>query len=274
MLVTLEVADRVATITLDSPHNRNALSRQLVAELSEHLASAGAAADVAVVLLRSAHPVFCSGADLSELASAGTPQAATAPPSTATGPASSASPAATAPSIMDGPRHLVALQRQLAALPRPVVIELGGAVRAGGIGLVGAADIVVAAESVTFALTEVRLGLAPAAVSLSLLARLDPRAAADTFLTGRTFDAREAARIGLVTRAVPDAELAAAVRAVLADLLQGSPQGLTETKRLLNAELLARIDRDGEDAARRSAELFASPQAQQAMLAFLSRRRS
>lgn len=243
-LVHLQVADRVATITLDSPHNRNALSRELVSSLTAAFADAAAASDARVVHLRSAHRVFCSGADLSE---------------------------ATAASTKEGPLAMVGLQRQIAALPKPVVVELAGPVRAGGLALVGAADVVIAAESVTFALTEVRLGLAPWAISLSLLARLAPRAAADLFLSARTFTAGEAARIGLITRAVPADDLESAVRETLAELAQGSRQGLAETKRLLNAELLARIDRDGEAVAMRSAELFASAEAQEAMLAFLNR---
>ncbi|WP_433796967.1 enoyl-CoA hydratase family protein [Actinoplanes sp. CA-252034] len=243
-LVHLTVAGGIATITLDSPHNRNALSRRLLTGLSGHLTAAEQDPEVRAVLLRSSGRVFCSGADLSE---------------------------ARAGMTSEGPRAIVALQRQIATLPRPVVVELAGPVRAGGLGLVGAADMVIAAESVTFALTEVRLGLAPAVISLSLLERLTPRAAADVFLSGRTFDATEAAAIGLVTRCVPDADLQAAVMDALAELLKGRPQGLAETKRLLTAGLVARIDRDGGEAAERSAELFASPEAQQAMQAFLTR---
>ncbi|BEL04854.1 enoyl-CoA hydratase family protein [Actinoplanes sichuanensis] len=244
MSVLLDTAGGVATITLDSPHNRNALSRQLMTELSAHLAAAGRDPAVRAVLLRSSGRVFCSGADLGEARQAMTSEA---------------------------PRALVALQRQIATLPRPVVVELAGPVRAGGLGLVGAADVVIAAASVTFALTEVRLGLAPSAISLSLLEKLTPRAAADVFLSGRTFDAAEAAAIGLVTRAVPDDELPAAVAATLAEMVQGSRQGLAETKRLLTAALVDRIDRDGDAAAERSAELFATPEAQRAMQAFLTR---
>ncbi|MEV6301238.1 enoyl-CoA hydratase-related protein [Actinoplanes sp. NPDC051861] len=240
-LVHLSAADGVATITLDSPHNRNALSRQLMTSLADHLAAAAQDPEVRVVLLRSSGRVFCSGADLSEAFS------------------------------IDGPRAIVDLQRQIATLPEPVVVELAGPVRAGGLGLVGAADVVIAADSVTFALTEVRLGLAPSAISLSLLSRLAPRAASDIFLSGRTFGASEAAAMGLVTRTVPDDELAGVVAETLADLLKGSPQGLAETKRLVNGDLLNRIERDGEDAAQRSAALFASPEAQRAMRAFLTR---
>lgn len=245
-LVHLEVADAVATITLDSEHNRNALSRQLVTELADRLQRADADPAVRAILVRSAHRVFCSGADLSEAASGG---------------------------MEEGARAIVALQRQIATADTPVVVELAGPVRAGGLGIVGAADVVLAAESVTFALTEVRLALAPAAISVTLLERFTDRAAAELFLTGRTFDAAEAQAAGLVTRAVPDAELAEAVRSVLDDLVQGYPQGLRETKRLLNHDLVARIDALGDDVAARSARLFGSEEAREAMTAFLQRRR-
>ena len=245
-LVHLEVADAVATITLDSEHNRNALSRQLVTELGERLATADADADVKAVLVRSAGRVFCSGADLSEAADG---------------------------SMEEGARAIVALQRQIATAEKPVVVELGGPVRAGGLGIVGAADIVVAAESVTFALTEVRLGLAAATISLSLLSKLSPREASDVFLTGRTFEAAEAQRMGLVTRTVPDGELAGAVQGVLDDLVKGYPQGLREAKALLNHDLVARIDALGEDMATLSARLFGSDEAREAMLAFLASRK-
>ena len=244
-LVHLEVADAIATVTLDSEHNRNALSRQLVTELGERLAAADADADVKAVLVRSAGRVFCSGADLSEAATG---------------------------SMEEGARAIVALQRQIATAEKPVVVELGGPVRAGGLGIVGAADIVVAAESVTFALTEVRLGLAPAVISLSLLSNLSPRAASDVFLTGRTFDATEAARMGLVTHTVPDGDLTDAVQGVLDDLTQGYPQGLRETKALLNHDLVARIDALGDDVAAQSARLFGSDEAREAMTAFLESR--
>lgn len=243
-LVHLEIADGIATVTLDSEHNRNALSRQLVTELGDRLRAAGEHPDLRAVLLRSAHRVFCSGADLSEAAAGG---------------------------MVEGAQALVDLQRQIATLPVPVVVELAGPVRAGGLGLVGAADVVLAAESVTFALTEVRLALAPAVISLTLLERFSSRAAAELFLTGRTFGAAEAAAAGLITRAVPDADLAGAVQAVLDDLRLAYPQGLRETKRLLNHDLVARIDALGPDMAQASAALFGSDEARAAMIAFLAR---
>ena len=246
-LVHYTVADEVGTITLDSPHNRNALSRQLVTELVAHLASAASDDAVKVVLLRSADRVFCSGADLSE----------------ATGDANGPG---------EGVKAIVQLQRLIATLPKPVVVELKGPVRAGGLGIVGAADLVVAAESVTFALTEVRLALAPSVISLSLLTRFTSRAAADLFLTGRTFTAAEAADVGLITKVVPDEGLADEVDAVMADLRKGYPQGHRETKLLLNHDLIARIDALGDEVAAQSARLFGSEQAREAILAFLTKK--
>lgn len=245
-LVHLDVAHGVATITLDSESNRNALSRQLVSELVGHLTAADADTDSKAILIRSAGTVFCSGADLSEAASDG---------------------------MVEGAKAVVALQRQIATAAKPVVVELGGPVRAGGLGIVGAADIVIAAESVTFQLTEVRLGLAAAIISVSLIPRFTDRAASDLVLTGRTFDAAEATAAGLVTRAVPDAALASEVARVLTDLAKAYPQGLRESKAILNRDLVARIDALGADMATKSAELFASDEAREAMTAFLSRQK-
>ncbi|MGY4769538.1 enoyl-CoA hydratase-related protein [Kribbella sp. CWNU-51] len=245
-LVQLDVTDGVATITLDSPHNKNALSQQLTGELLERLDSAGNDELVRVIVIRSALDVFCSGADLSEATTVG---------------------------MGVGAQRMVDVQRAIVANPKPVVARVAGPVRAGGIGIVAAADISIAGESATFALTEVRLGLAAATISLTVLPRLTDRAASYTFLTGNGFDGTEAARLGLVTRAVPDQDLDVRVDAVVQALLKGAPQGLRESKKLLNRELLADIDARGKDLAGLSADLFGSPAAQEAMLAFLNRKR-
>lgn len=246
-LVHYDVTDRVATVTLDSPHNRNALSRQLVTELFGALDRAEADDDVRVVLLRSAIPVFCSGADLSEAAEG---------------------------SMEEGARRIVDLQRRIVAHPKPVVVRLDGPVRAGGIGIVAASDVAVGSTAATFALTEVRLALAPAVISLTVLPRLTSRAAARTFLTGETFDGAAAADWGLLTEAVAPEDLDGAVGRVLTDLGKGHPQGLRESKRLANRDLLARIDAQGDELAGLSARLFGSDEAREAMLAFLSRAKS
>ena len=243
-LVHLDVEGPRATITLDSQHNRNALSRRLVAELFAALEAAEADPEVRVVLVRAAGKVFCSGADLSE---------------------------ATADGMEEGARRIVALQRFVVTMSKPVVLRLHGAVRAGGIGLVAASDVVIADEDATFALTEVKLGLAAAIISLTVHARMNPRAAALTTLGGEVFGGRDAAAYGLVTEAVPGDALDARVDKVCGQLATGAPQGLRESKAILNRDLVARIDAHGEEMAALSARLFASDEARAAMTAFLNR---
>lgn len=244
-LVHYEVTEGIGTITLDSPKNRNALSRQLVGELFARLDEAAADGSV-VVLVRSADRVFCSGADLSE---------------------------ASADGMEEGARTMVEMQRRIVAHPKPVVTRLAGPVRAGGLGIVAASDVVICGDDVTFAFTESRLGLAPAAISLTVLPRLTSRAASDTFLTGRTFGADEATAMGLVTRSVPPGELDGAVAKTCAELAEAHPQGLRETKALLSRALLRRIEEHGDDMAALSARLFGSAAAREAMQAFVSRKR-
>lgn len=244
-LVRLDVTGDVATITLDSERNRNALSRALVGQLSQALSDTAKEGTAKVVVLRSSSRVFCSGADMSEASEGG---------------------------MEEGSRGLVALLRQIAAHPKPVVAVLAGPVRAGGIGIIGACDVVVAADDASFAFTEARLGLAPAVISLTTQRRMTERAASLLYLSGETFDAVEAARIGLVTQAVRSDNLDAAVDAVVTSLAKSSPQGLSETKHLLNARLLADIDEHGDDLASTSARLFGSDEAREAMAAFLAKR--
>ncbi|KQT90691.1 enoyl-CoA hydratase [Marmoricola sp. Leaf446] len=245
-LVTYDVQQAVATITLDSPHNRNALSALLVTQLLDALDRAADDDAARIVLLRSADRVFCSGADLKEAGAGG---------------------------MQQGARALVALQRTIVAHPKPVVTRLAGPVRAGGLGIVAASDVVLCSDDVTFAFTESRLGLAPAVISLTVVPRLTSRAAADTFLTGRTFDAAEAAAMGLVTRAVPADQLDTEVEQACEELRQAHPQGLRETKALLAGDLLRRIDSQAEEMATLSARLFGSEGAREAMAAFLERRK-
>ncbi|MFD4259603.1 enoyl-CoA hydratase family protein [Streptomyces sp. NPDC058534] len=230
----------VETLTLDSPHNRNALSAALVGGLADALTEAGKDTDVRAVVLTHTGNTFSAGADLRD------------------------------PPDPPDPDTLVGLFRQIAELPKPVVARVTGHVRAGGLGLLAACDISAASHQATFAFTEVRIGVAPAVISLTLLPRTDPRALARYYLTGERFDAAEAARTGLVTAAGDD------VDAVLAPVLDGvrraSPQGLAETKRLLTARVLEAFDRDAADLTALSARLFASPQAREGMTAFLERR--
>jgi enoyl-CoA hydratase/methylglutaconyl-CoA hydratase len=173
--------------------------------------------------------------------------------------------------MTESARAIIDVQRRLVAVPVPVVARLDGAVRAGGLGLVASSDVVVCRDDVTFALTEVRLGLAAATISIPLRARLTSRAASDWFLTGRRFDAAEARAHGLVTTVVDEAGMDAAVASVLDDLRAGARQALTAAKRILTADLLADLDARGEEMARVSGQLFHSPLAQERMAAALGR---
>ena len=245
-LVHYRVDDHVASVVLDSQYNRNALSRQLVTELYDGLDRAAADDDVKVVLIRAEGRTFCSGADLAEAGADGMERTAS---------------------------QMVELQRRIVTLPKPVVARVNGNVRAGGIGIVAASDIAVSALDATYAFTEVRLGLAAAAISLTVLPRMTDRAASLTFLTGDVFTGRDAERTGLVTKAVAEDELNLEVDEICASLAKGNPQGLRETKRLLGRELVQRIDQLGPDLARLSASLFGSDEAKAAMRAFLDRKK-
>ena len=237
----------VARLTLDSPRNRNALSSALVGQLHDGLRRAAEDPAVRAVVLAHTGNTFCAGADLSE-ATGGDPREAAA-----------------------GRAHeLAAVLRAIVACPVPVIAAVDGHVRAGGMGLVGACDIVIAGPRSTFALTEARIGVAPAIISLTLLPKLAPRAAARYYLTGETFDARRAADIGLVTSTADDVGFA--VDAVTADLAKASPQGLAASKALTTTAVLAGFDRDADRLAEESARMFVSDEAREGMLAFLEKR--
>jgi enoyl-CoA hydratase len=230
-------ADRgIAVLTLDSPHNRNALSAALIAELTGALREAEKDEAVRAVLLTHTGSTFCAGADLK------------------------------ADGVHKGPGLLVDLMRQLAELPKPVVARVDGHVRAGGLGLLAACDISVAGTAATFAFSEVRLGLAPSVASIPVLARADQRAAARWILTGESFDTAEAVRIGLVTAT------AEALDGIVAGLRASSPQGLAESKKLTTARLRERLAADADELTRASARLFASQEAAEGVRARLERR--
>ncbi|MHC0429999.1 enoyl-CoA hydratase family protein [Streptomyces sp. O3] len=228
----------IAILTLDSPHNRNALSARLVDRLGDALRACEDDPGVRAVVLTHAGGTFSAGADLKE------------PPN---------------------PYAFVRLLRQLVGLSKPVVARVAGKARAGGLGLLGACDIAVASAGSDFAFTEVRIGVAPAVISLPLLPRLEPRAASRYYLTGERFDAAEAARIGLVTVAAPG-DVDDALAPVLDGLRRAAPSALAATKELLAAKVLRVFDRDEEQLVLESARLFKSPDAREGITALLERR--
>lgn len=260
-----ETGGPVAKLTLNSPHNRNALSTTLVNQLHQGLRDAAADPAARVVVLGHTGGTFCAGADLSEAGSGG-------PGGDREGGAAgrSGSPPSAYDMAVARAKEMTALLRAIVESPMPVVGAINGHVRAGGFGLVGACDIVVAGPRSTFALTEARIGVAPAIISLTLLPKLSARAAARYYLTGETFGANEAAEIGLITLAADDVD--AAVAGVVADVGRGSPQGLAASKELTTAAVLAGFDRDAERLTEESARLFVSDEAREGMLAFLQKR--
>jgi methylglutaconyl-CoA hydratase len=239
--VRYEVADGVATITLDSPANRNALSARLRADLTAHLATAIDDDTVRVIVLDHSGPVFCAGLDLKEVAAGGADRAVS---------------------------EIAAILEQIWTSPAPVVAAMTGPARAGGVGLLAAADIVVAALDVTFAFTEVRLGVTPAVISATLLPRMLPHAVHELFLTGDVFDATRATAIGLVNSAVPADRLRAEVDRYVDALLLAAPGAVAATKRLLRSSIAEELSRLGA----LSAASFADDEAREGMQAFAQKR--
>lgn len=248
-LVRYDRDGAVARLTLDSPHNRNALSTALVAQLHDGLTRASTETGARAVVLTHAGGTFCAGADLSE------------------SPVSGGDPAEAA---LGRAREMTTLLRRILEVPLPVIAAIDGHVRAGGLGLVGACDIVVAGRASTFALTEARIGVAPSIISLTVLPKMSPRAASRYFVTGEKFGAEEAAAAGLVTLAADD--VAAAVSELTSAIAKGSPQGLAASKALTTAAVIDDFDRRAEKLTRESAELFVSDEAREGMLAFLQKR--
>ncbi|MCX5406416.1 enoyl-CoA hydratase family protein [Streptomyces sp. NBC_00335] len=229
----------LTTLTLDSPANRNALSAPLVQELRTALAAEAATPRTRAVVLTHTGTTFCAGADLK-------------------------SPC--------DPADFLALLREIAELPKPVVARVTGHVRAGGLGLLGVCDVAAAGHGSTYAFTETHLGVVPAVISAPLLPRLDPRAAARYFLTAEVFDAAEATRIGLLTLHAPDGDVDKLLAPVLEGLLKAGPEALAATKRLVTAPVRAALERDGAALTELSARHFASAEAREGISARFERR--
>ena len=237
----------VTTLTLDSPANRNALSTALMRQFLDLLGAALTDPDVRVVVLSHTGPVFCSGVDLKE----------------------------TAEARETGRVPAEMLADVLAALwefPKPVIARIAGPARAGGLGLIAAADIAVCTREATFAFTEVRLGVIPAVISATVLPRLAPRAAAELYLTGEVFDGVRAAEVGLVTAAVPASGLDGAVAGYCDALVRGGPLALAGAKELLRRTPAASVRTDLAELSERSAGFFKSAEGGEGVAAFREKR--
>jgi enoyl-CoA hydratase/carnithine racemase len=243
-LVHVALDRGVATITLDSPANRNALSLGLVRDLHRALDAAEAAAPRVVVLTHTSN-TFCAGADLKERGTG----------------------------AVDSSPMVNALKR-LSDSVAPTIAVVKGAVRAGGIGLMASCDLVVVAPSTTFAFTEVRIGVAPAIICVPILARVQPSHLRTPFLTGEAFDAHTARTMGLVTHVADTDDSVDATLAALVDgIMQGAPAAVAATKTILRR--VATLDRDTayEEMRALSESMFLGPDGVEGMAAFRERRK-
>jgi methylglutaconyl-CoA hydratase len=238
----LAVEAGVATITLARPEQRNALSAALVDGLGDHLAMAVADDDVRVVVLTNEGTTFCAGADLTSGRS-------------------------------DGHRYsLVDLLAMVLDSPKPVVGRIAGHCMGGGVGLAAACDISVITDEARVGFTEVRLGVAPAMISVVCLPKLRRADASELFLSGARITAGRAVEVGLLNRVVPAAGLDAEVAAVVADVVAGGPDALAAAKRLIAEVPGMDRARAFEETARLSAELFGSDEAREGMAAWRDKR--
>lgn len=243
-MVNVEVARGVARLRLDSPDNRNALSEALLADFARALDRAEAP-DVRVVVVDHCPPAFCAGADLRH-----------------SGPALATD--------SDGLSPMARIMSRLFHLRTPTIAALNGPVRAGGIGLMACCDLVVVNPAVDFAFTEVRIGVAPAIISVPILARVGWSAVASSWLTGERFDAEEARRMGLVTHVSDD--VAATVATLCDGIARGGPGAVQATKALLRRGAAHHFDAALVEMSAQASALFASAEAREGMAAFFAKR--
>jgi methylglutaconyl-CoA hydratase len=244
-LVETTFAHGVMTITLADQEHRNALGAQLSRELVAALDIADNDAEVRVVVLTNAGSVFCAGANLSERSSS--------EPTTGN---------------ID-PRTLFA---RFHHSPKPYVGRIAGHCVAGGMGLAAAMDISVAVDDAKFGFTEVRVGVAPAMISVLCLPKMREADARAAFLRGNRFPASEAVRMGLITASVPADQLDAEIDSIVSDLLAGEPGAIAASKELINTVPTLSEDQAFAWTAELSARLFATDAAREGMTAFLEKR--
>jgi methylglutaconyl-CoA hydratase len=250
--ILIERDGRVARVWFDRPDVRNAFNAVMIVELRTALRALAADDAVRIVVLSGKGPSFCAGADLAWMREGG-----------------------------EVPREenlretldLADCLHDLYALPKPTVARINGPAIGGGTGFLAACDIAVASTDARFGLSEVKIGVVPAAISPYVLRRIGESRARQYFLTGERFDALRAEAIGLVNAAVPPAELDATVEAIVTSLLSSGPEALAKAK-----ELITRVPgMSFEEAKRYTAEMIAdlrtSAEAQEGMTAFLEKRK-
>jgi len=241
------VCDGAAWITLNRPENRNALSAVLVNELAEHFEAAQADPAARCIVITGNGPAFCAGADLKN------------PPGSAT----EGRPSVSLPEILKRMMHS----------PKPVIAAVNGAAFAGGLGLVGAADIVITVDEVPYSFSEVRIGVIPAVIAVVCVPKLGTHHAMKLFLTGERFTGSQAVAMGFAHRAVPAAQLHAAVQEEIDMIRMGGPIAVAECKKLVRRVQELDVDEGFAEMAVWSRSMFVSPEGQEGMAAFREKRK-
>jgi methylglutaconyl-CoA hydratase len=247
-LVTTELAGGVMTITLVDVRGRNTLSRQLLNELTAVIDTVDRDPEIRVAVLTNDGDVFCAGANLAERSSGNS------------GPDDKSSPSMSTP--------LLRIQNS----PKPFVGRIAGHCVAGGVGLAAVMDISIAIDTALFGFTEVRVGVVPATISVVCLPKMRQADALSAFLRGNRFSAGEAARIGLINKAVSSEVLDDEIRSVVNDLLAGEPHAIAVAKRLAKQVSATSNEEAFAKMTSLSDELFSSEGAHEGMTAYLEKR--
>ena len=241
----------IATITLNRPDKRNAISYDLIDDLLRALEEAKNSS-IQVLILTGAGKAFCSGMDLDNL---------------------KALTARTPEQTLDDSRKMASLFRSLYDFPKPTIAAVNGPAVAGGTGLATLCDFTLAAPEAKFGYTEVRIGFVPAIVSTFLLRQVGEKIARDLLLTGRLFDAQEALRIGLINEVVPAEKLLDRARELGMQIMENSPSSLAYTKRLLSEHAHAELDSQIEAAVRENASIRTTADFREGVTSFLEKRK-
>ena len=249
--LTLTLDSALATITLNRPDKRNAVSYELIDDLIRALDEVSKSS-ARILILTGAGMAFCSGLDLDDLKAliGRTP----------------------AQNLKDS-RTMVSLFRSLYEFPKPTIAAVNGAAVAGGTGLALLCDFTLAVPEAKFGYTEVRIGFVPAIVSTFLLRQVGEKIARDLLLTGRIFDAAEALKMGLINEIVPAEKLLDRARELAALLAENSPLSLLHTKRLLTDHARAQLDTQMETAIRENAGIRESADFREGITSFLEKRK-
>jgi methylglutaconyl-CoA hydratase len=250
---TLEVAQesRVATITLNRPDKRNAISYELIDDLLSALEEVSHSSALLLVLT-GAGKAFCSGMDLDNL---------------------KALVGRSPEQNLKDSETMAHLFRSLYDFPRPTIAAVNGAAIAGGCGLATLCDFTLAVPEAKFGYTEVRIGFLPAIVSTFLLRQVGEKHARDLLLTGRIIEAEEAHRIGLINEIVPGNKLIERARELASQLMENSPASLVHTKRLLREHAKMELDRQLHSAVQENAAIRATPDFREGISSFLEKRK-